>query len=107
METEDRKKHIIKDSETGEEFYMDTKPELWIKAFSDYEDSREVTCPICNGSSVKVTAVCGDDLIGFISFACYGCKTFSHFSRVRFKRKRDGMKSFISCKKGIEWGFEK
>ena len=91
METENGRKHIIKDTETGEKFYMDTEPKRWSKAFSDYENNKEVICPVCNSTNVKVTAVCGEDLVGFIAFACYGCKTFSHLSRVRFKRKRDGL----------------
>ena len=73
---------------------IDLNPSRWADAFSNYEDDKEVICPICNSNDIEVLAACGPDLVGFIAFTCNGCGKTGHISRVKFKSFKDGMTIF-------------
>lgn len=79
---------------------IDLNPDRWAEAFSNYQEDKEISCPICNSNDVEVEAACGPDLVGYIAITCKGCGKTGHISRVKFKNYKDGMKLFQNTGKG-------
>lgn len=64
-------------------FVSDFRP--WKDTVQEFLSGRNpVLCPLCKKSNLEVTAVCGADRIGFLSFTCSSCGKSFHLSRVKF-----------------------
>ena len=61
-------------------------PSDWAPVLNAYLNnaSAPLTCPLCGGKRVHVTAEHGEDHIGFAIIHCLDCGKSAHFSRLLF-----------------------